>query len=137
MSPRRLPGNSSRIFQIGTTHLPDFTLEGPFEAGTEGTTELPGLPPLRWCLLDVRAGEGYTTDMPLDRAVLQFEWCFEALSERRTRLTQRITLTGENADAYAGQVEAGFGANLSAGMERIADAMESRQRESGHVASRS
>ena len=114
-----------------------FTLEGPFEAGTGGTTELPGLEPLRWHLLEVQAGERYSTKMPLDGAVLLFEWRFEALSERKTRLTQRITLTGENANAYAGQVEAGFGANLSAGMQRIADAMERQQRESGHFESRS
>ena len=114
-----------------------FTLDGPFAEGTEGTTELPGLEPLRWRLVEVQAGERYSTEMPLDRAVLLFEWRFEALSERRTRLTQRITLTGENAGAFAGQVEAGFGANLSAGMRRIADAMERRQRESGHFESRS
>ena len=104
-----------------------FTLEGPFAAGTQGTTELPGREPLRWRLVEVQEGERYTTEMQLDRAVLQFEWRFEALSERRTRLTQRILLTGENAAAYAAQVEAGFGANLSAGMQRIADVMEKRQ----------
>jgi hypothetical protein len=108
-----------------------FTLEGPFAAGTQGATELPGQEPLRWRLLEVQEGERYTTEMRLDRAVLRFEWRFEALSERRTRLTQQIMLNGENAAAYIGQVEAGFGSNLAAGMQRIAAAMEKRQQESG------
>jgi hypothetical protein len=61
--------------------------------------------------------------MPLDRAVLSFEWMFEAMSSRRTRITQRIVLTGENAHAYADQVRAGFGSSLPDGMKRIADAL--------------
>ena len=105
-----------------------FTLEGPFAAGTRGTTELPGQKPIRWHLLEVQEGDRYTIEMELDRAVLQFEWRFEALAERRTRLTQRILLAGENAAAYVPQLEAGFGANLAAGMQRIADTMEKRQR---------
>lgn len=63
--------------------------------------------------------------MELDRAALSFEWSFEPLSERRTRLTQRIALAGENAAAYAEEVQAGFGPNLPQGMNRIARAMES------------
>jgi hypothetical protein len=118
------------LTDISNWHDPParFTLEGPFVAGTTGTTSLPGQEPMRWRLVEVQAGERYTTELQLDRAVLQFEWRFEALSERRTRLTQRILLTGANAAAYAPQLAAGFGANLAAGMQRIADAMEKRQR---------
>ena len=106
-----------------------FGLEGPFAAGTWGTTELPGQEPLHWQLVEVRGRERYITEMQLDRAVLRFEWRFEALSQRRSRLTQRIVLTGENASAYAAQLETGFGANLGAGMQRIAAAMEKQQTE--------
>ena len=61
--------------------------------------------------------------MALDDAFISFEWLFEAVSSRRTRITQRIVLSGNNAQAYVDQVQADFGANLADGMKRIADAM--------------
>ncbi len=61
--------------------------------------------------------------MALDDALISFEWLFEAVSSHRTRITQRIVLSGNNAPAYVDQVQAGFGANLADGMKRIADAM--------------
>ncbi len=68
--------------------------------------------------------------MRLDQAMLEFEWRFDELPGYRTKLTQEIVLSGENAPAYAAQVEAGFGLNLSAGMERIAAEMAAAESES-------
>jgi hypothetical protein len=62
-------------------------------------------------------------EVPLDRAVIAFEWWFDAVSNHRTRITQSIVLSGDNERAYANQVQAGFGSNLPDGMKRIADAM--------------
>jgi len=78
---------------------------------------------LRWQIRDVRPGTGFIIDVPLDGAVLSFEWLFDALSEQRTRITQRIVVAGDNAALYVNQVQAGFGSNLPDGMKRIADAM--------------
>ena len=100
-----------------------FELEGPFAAGSEGTTRMPGHDPLRWHIRDVQVGKSYTIEMQLDRAMVSAEWRFDAISDRRTRLTQRIVLAGENAAAYTEQVEAGFGSNLPSGMKKIAAAM--------------
>jgi hypothetical protein len=61
--------------------------------------------------------------MLLDRAVLSFEWLFDAVSNRRTRITQRIVLSGDNAVAYVDQVRSAFGSTLPDGMKRIADAL--------------
>jgi hypothetical protein len=61
--------------------------------------------------------------MQLDRATLSFEWRFDAVADRRTRLSQRIVLAGDNAAAYAPQVQATFGENLPDGMNRIAQAI--------------
>lgn len=97
-----------------------FALYGPFEAGSRGTTQLPGQETLHWHIREVRHGESFVTEMQLDRATLSFEWHFDRVSEDRTRLTQRIVLSGDNAGAYAAQVEAGFGPNLTNGMNRIA-----------------
>lgn len=105
-----------------------FELDGPFAAGASGRTLMPGREALQWHIRDVRLGEAATIEMQLDRATLSFEWSFQPLSERGTRLTQRIALAGENAAAYAEQVEAGFGPNLPQGMKRIARAMEASER---------
>jgi|SRR5215470_2598422 len=105
-----------------------FQLDGPFATGSWGTTHLPGQEPLRWQIRDVRPGIAFIIEVPLDRAVLMFEWLFEAVSNYRTRITQRIVLSGENATAYLNQVQTGFGSNLPDGMRRIADAMEKAER---------
>jgi hypothetical protein len=107
-----------------------FTLDGPFEAGSRGTTQLPGHETLHWLIREIQLGESFVTEMQLDRATLTFEWYFEGVSEDRTKLTQRIVLSGENAGAYAGQVEAGFGPNLPDGMKRIAAEMVIARRRS-------
>jgi hypothetical protein len=105
-----------------------FHLDGPFASGTWGTTRLPGQAPLRWRIRDVRPGEAFTIDMPLDRAVLSFEWLFDAVSNRRTRITQRIVLSGSNATAYENQIRTTFGATLGDGMKRIANALLTAER---------
>ena len=105
-----------------------FELEGPFVIGAEGKTILPGQAPLRWALRDVRPNESFLIEMPLDQAAVLFEWRFEAIDDRRTRLTQRIGVGGENAASYADQVRTGFGATLVDGMARLARAIEDAAR---------
>jgi hypothetical protein len=105
-----------------------FQLDGPFASGSWGTTLLPGHEPLRWHIREVRPGRSFIIEMPLDRAVLSFEWRFDAVSDCRTRITQRIVLSGDNATAYATQVSSQFGSTLPDGMKRIADAMASAER---------
>jgi len=83
---------------------------------------------LRWCIRDVQPGESFIIDMPLDRAVLSFEWQFGRVSSRRTRITQRIVLSGERATRYVRQVRDGFESTLADGMKRIADAMANAER---------
>lgn len=105
-----------------------FQLDGPFAPGSWGTTIFPGQTPLRWQIRDVQPAASFLIEMPLDQAVLSFEWRFEALAERRTRITQRILLSGENAEKYAAQVRSSFGATLADGMKRIAMAMLDAER---------
>lgn len=100
-----------------------FVLDGPFEAGSRGSTSMPGQAPMQWLIREVRPGESYVLEMQLDRATLTFEWSFHHVSEDRTKLTQRLILSGENAAEYTGQVEAGFGPNLPDGMRRLAGLM--------------
>jgi len=100
-----------------------FLLDGPFVEGSRGTTLMPGQEPLVWWIRDVQPGRSFAIEMPLNRATLRFEWDLDTVAERRTKLTQRIILSGPNADAYRQQVESGFGTSLGPGMERIAESM--------------
>jgi hypothetical protein len=100
-----------------------FQLDGAFARDSWGTTLFPGQEPVRWQIRDVRPQEAFIIEMPLDGAVIAFEWLFAAVSNYQTRITQRIVLLGDNATAYVNQVQAGFGSNLADGMSRIADEM--------------
>jgi hypothetical protein len=106
----------------------EFALDGPFEEGSYGTTLMPGQEPLQWRVAEVRPGKSFVLEMQFERAKLTFEWRFDALTENRTRLTQQIVLAGDNAKAYAGQVEAGFGPNLPDGMRRTAAEIAAAER---------
>ena len=106
-----------------------FALQGEFAAGACGTTKTPGRPDLHWRIAEVRPGASFTLELPLEGAVLSFRWGFEASAAHRTRLTQQIVLSGDNAGAYATDVEAGFGPTLADGMSRIAADMEAAERE--------
>jgi len=59
---------------------------------------------------------------------VSFEWRLAGLSDGRTTLTQRIFLKGEQAEMYLPQVQAAFTANLAGGMNKLAAAMASAER---------
>jgi hypothetical protein len=101
-----------------------FELDGPFAAGSRGTTHIPGQESRHWQVREVNPIRSYIFEMPLDRATISFEWRFEARAEGKARLTQHIILRGENAAAYVEQVGPVFSSTLAPGMTRIAAAME-------------
>src|SRR5262245_566500 len=74
-------------------------LDGRFAPGTWGSTAFPGQEPVRWQIRDVTPSASFVIEMPLDGAALSFEWLFDAVADHRTRITQRIVLSGAKADA--------------------------------------
>jgi hypothetical protein len=98
-----------------------FSIEGAFMEGARGTTLIPGQDPLRWVIGLVVPGRSFVVEVLLEGALLSFEWHFDALADQGTRMTQRIRLSGENAEAYVAQVQRGFGPTLVEGMNRIAE----------------
>ena len=100
-----------------------FELDGPFADGTRGTTRLPGQEPLHWFIREVTPSNAATIEMQLKGATLWFEWRFVKLADGRTKLTQRVALTGENADVYLSEAKSTFAANLPDGMNKLAAAM--------------
>lgn len=100
-----------------------FVIDGPFHPGSTGMTVLPEQDPVRWSIREVEPERSYTIETQLDRAVLSSQWRFEALSADKTRLVQRLLLSGENARSYSEEISNAFGSNLSAGMEKIASSI--------------
>ena len=111
----------------------EFALEGPFVAGTRGTTQMPGQPLAFWTIRSVEPGRRYTIEGGSfwERAVLLVHWRFDPQSERTARLTQRLELLGGNAAAYVDEIKSAFEPNLEPGMRRIARMMERRHIEAG------
>jgi hypothetical protein len=97
-------------------------MDGNFVTGSRGITDMPGQQPFEWIIGEVEPGRSAKIQMQLDRAVLSFEWSFQELSDRRVRVTQRIELTDENAEAYT-QTRSALSTNLPDGMKKIATAM--------------
>jgi hypothetical protein len=102
----------------------EFALEGPFAPGARGTTRLPGQEPLHWVIREVAAPNSATIELPVGEGVsIFFKWRVDGLDDGRTRLTQRIVLAGEKADAFLEQAKAAFSTSPAEGMRRLAAAM--------------
>jgi hypothetical protein len=65
------------------------TLDGPFQAGTKGTTKMRGQEPTHWRLVEVKPPERAIYEMELAEAVVHFTWTDEEWSDGRTRLRAR------------------------------------------------
>lgn len=107
------------------------TLDGPFQAGAHGTTKTREAEMVQWQITQVREQESATIEIPWPGVRARFSWRFEALSEARTHMTQQITLEGEQAEAFAAQMGAGFEQGVREGMEKLRAAMERTRDEEG------
>jgi len=102
-----------------------FQLEGPFAVGSRLTTILPGQT-LHSVIREVTANCEAIIEMQLPDAVFSFHWKFEALSGDRTRITQRLTLSGSNAESFVPQVSI-LEQTAPEGMKKLVAAMEKAQ----------
>src|SRR5262249_45154484 len=98
-----------------------FEISGPFTNGARLSTILPGQT-YHSTIHNVVAGSSAAIEMELPGATLHFDWSFEDAGAKRTRIAQRVWLSGVNAEAFV--AEAGeFERNLPGGMARLAAAM--------------
>ena len=97
------------------------TLDGPFQAGTRGTTKMRGQEPTHWRLVEVQPPERSVSEVELADAVVRFTWTYEELTDGRTRLSQHIVLEGPGAEAYVPFMEEQFVGNIPKGMEKLAE----------------
>lgn len=103
-----------------------FILDGPFAVGSRLTTILPGQN-FSSVIRDVKPQREATIEMQLPDAILSFQWKFEELSENRTRITQRLALTGANAESFVAQART-METSAPDGMKKITAAIEGAQR---------
>ncbi len=102
----------------------EFALEGPFAPGSQGTTRIPAQEHLHWVIREVEAPISATIELPVGEGVsVFFKWRIDGIADGRTRLTQRIVLAGEKADAFLEQAKAAFSMAPADGMRRLAATM--------------
>jgi hypothetical protein len=97
------------------------TLDGPYQAGSKGTTKMRGQEPIHWRLAEVEPPRRTVTEVELTEAVVRFTWTYEELPDGRTRLSQHIVLEGPGAEAYVPFMEEHIVGNLPKGMEKLAE----------------
>jgi hypothetical protein len=100
-------------------------IDGPFAAGARGFTNSKSSGRIEWHLVEVRVGRA-VIEFPLSGAVGRCVWTF-ADTIGYTRITQRWTLEGEQADAYA-KVVAGLEAGIPTGMTKLCRTIEDAAR---------
>ena len=112
----------------------EFELDGPFAPSSKLTSRVPGQEPWHSVIREVHAETAASIEMLLAEAVLRFDWRFDELSGGGTRITQRLTLGGENAAAYAEQV-AIFEKTVPEGMKKLATVLAQAEADSRHAGS--
>jgi hypothetical protein len=98
-------------------------LDGSFAAGATGMTKQAGTEPIYWKIAEVQDGESAVIEIAVPGAVAKFHWRFTPI-ENGTRITQRITMEGDQVDDYAKTIGVQLEKELPAGMQRIARAIE-------------
>ena len=99
-----------------------FHLEGLFADGSRITTQLPGQT-LHSVIRDVEEGRAATIELELPNAVFCFHWRFDDLEGERTRISQRLVLSGEDAELFVDQARV-MGQTAPDGVKKLVEAME-------------
>ena len=76
---------------------------------------------------DLQPDREAVIEMQLPGAILSFYWKFEELEENRTRITQRLALSGANAKSFVNQASI-MESSVPDGMRKVAVAIERAQR---------
>ena len=100
-----------------------FEFNGPFAAGTRIKTILQGQT-LESIIQAVESGREATIQLAYGEARVEFEWRFEEVTARSTRISQRIELAGTSDTALVEQAKV-FEKTAPAGMQRLKQRIES------------
>jgi hypothetical protein len=98
-------------------------IDGPFAAGSRGVTNSKSSGRIEWRIVEAHTGKA-SIEFPLPGAVGRFDWTFEE-TVQGTRITQRCTLGGEQADTFAKKFGPALESGIPEGMRKLCRAMES------------
>ena len=113
--------NIDNLARIEGDAVESMTLDGPYQAGSKGTTKMRGQEPIHWRLAEVEPPRRTVTEVELTEAVVRFTWTYEELPDGLTRMSQHIVLEGPGAEAYVPFMEEHIAGNLPQGMQRLAE----------------
>lgn len=104
-------------------------IQGEFAAGTNGVTNSKTSGEINWQITEVDQPRKAVIEVPAPGAVARFVWTFEDV-EGRTRIAQRVSLSGERVAMYVDEFGAGLRAGIPAVMLRLCEAMQAAARTS-------
>jgi hypothetical protein len=99
-------------------------LDGQFQSGTEGSTQLRGGEAIHWRLEDVQEPRCAVVITHVPGAALRCTWKFEDSGIRATRITQQARIEGERAQDYVSTAAPELEKGIPLGMQKLAATME-------------
>jgi len=103
-------------------------LEGPFVGGARGATLTKSSGRLEWHVAELGPRRA-VLEFPAPGAVARFVYSFEDVDDgRRTRITQRVSLSGEKASMYVDTIGRALEMGIPEGMRKLCGAMEAAAR---------
>jgi Polyketide cyclase / dehydrase and lipid transport len=105
-------------------------LEGPLVAGARGVTLTKSSGRLDWRIVEFSSGRA-VLEFPAPGAVARFAYSFEDAPGGRTRITQRVSLSGNSAPAYVDTIGRALEMGIPEGMRKLCGAMEAAARTTG------
>lgn len=94
----------------------------PFAAGSRGVTQSKSSGRIEWRIAEIQPGRA-VLEFPAPGALAIFMLTFEQL-DGRTRITQRVSLSGEQAHQYATSIGISLETGIPAGMCKLCQAIE-------------
>ena len=97
-------------------------IDGPFAAGARGVTNSKSSGRVEWRIAEAQNLRA-VIEFPLPNAAGRFLWTFEEVGGH-TRMTQRCTFEGAEAERYVTLIGPGLRDGIPAGMQKLCGAIE-------------
>ena len=98
-------------------------LDGPFGAGSRGTTRPKQGDAVHWVIREASLGAA-TIEIELPGATVHFQWRFVGAGGDSTNITQSVTLSGPGAQEFVGMANEQLAPGIPEGMRKLVEAME-------------
>ena len=102
-------------------------IQGEFAAGSRGVTHSKSSGRIEWQIKELVQQRRAVLEFPAPGAVARFVWTFEGV-EGRVRITQRVSLSGEQMSTYSETIGSALQAGIPVGMRKLCEAMKAAAR---------